>query len=320
MPRLVAKRPLAFISRHGRTCPMSSSSRDQPCSGCAHQERLGRRRFLGLLSAGLGLVLAGCTPKGIAAARARGSRSTGAPSETLPDAPVAPILNATGGPPLNLGAIPPAHPGSPQIISQAPAPTQQIALTVDDGYCADCITQYVAFVQRSGIHITFSPNGTFGPLWTPHVDVLRPLIAGGQVQIANHTWDHANLLALTDSAVLDELNHNESWIQSTFGITSRPYFRPPYGYHDSRIDRLAAGLGYTKVLMWNGSFGDSEAISPDQLISLAQQYLQPGTIMLGHANHPTILSLFPQVQAIIAQRNLHPVTLDEMFGTSRTIG
>jgi peptidoglycan-N-acetylglucosamine deacetylase len=42
--------------------------------------------------------------------------------------------------------------------------------------------------------------------------------------------------------------------------------------------------------------------------------------MLGHANHPTILSLFPQVQAIIAQRNLQPVTLDEMFGTSRVIG
>jgi peptidoglycan-N-acetylglucosamine deacetylase len=300
--------------------PMSSSSHDQPCSGCAHQERLGRRRFLGFLSAGLGLALAGCTSKALGIVRPHAARAASGTTTTLPDAPIAPIVNATGGPPLNLGIVPPAHPGAPQVISQAPAPTRQIALTVDDGYCADCITQYVAFVQQSGIHITFSPNGTFGPLWTPHVDVMRPLIAAGQVQIANHTWDHANLLTLSNSAVLDELNRNEAWVQSTFGITSRPYFRPPYGYHDTRIDNLAAGQGYTKVLMWNGSFGDSEAITPDQLISLAQQYLQPGTIMLGHANHPTILSLFPQVQAIIAQRNLQPVTLDEMFGTSRVIG
>jgi hypothetical protein len=42
--------------------------------------------------------------------------------------------------------------------------------------------------------------------------------------------------------------------------------------------------------------------------------------MLGHANHPTILSLFDQIQALIADRGLQPVTLDEMFGTSRAAG
>ncbi|HEY6624126.1 MAG TPA: hypothetical protein VIX85_09860 [Acidimicrobiales bacterium] len=73
-------------------------------------------------------------------------------------------------------------------------------------------------------------------------------------------------------------------------------------------------------MMWNGSFGDSEVISPQQLMNLAQQYLTPGTIVLGHLNHPTVLSLFGQIQALIAERNLDPVTLDEMFGTSRVTG
>ena len=39
--------------------------------------------------------------------------------------------------------------------------------------------------------------------------------------------------------------------------------------------------------------------------------------MLGHANHPTVLGLFDQIQQLIGQRGLTPVTLDEMFGTSR---
>ena len=79
-------------------------------------------------------------------------------------------------------------------------------------------------------------------------------------------------------------------------------------------------IAYTQILMWNGSFGDSTVISPQQLIGLAEQYLTPGTIMLGHLNHPTILSLFGQIQSIINDRNLQPVTLDEMFGTSRVTG
>ena len=36
--------------------------------------------------------------------------------------------------------------------------------------------------------------------------------------------------------------------------------------------------------------------------------------------HPTVLDLFPRIQEIIAERDLQPVTLDEMFGTSRATG
>jgi hypothetical protein len=42
--------------------------------------------------------------------------------------------------------------------------------------------------------------------------------------------------------------------------------------------------------------------------------------MLGHANHPTVLGLFDQIMTLINQRNLTPVTMDEMFGTSRATG
>jgi hypothetical protein len=73
-------------------------------------------------------------------------------------------------------------------------------------------------------------------------------------------------------------------------------------------------------MLWNGSYSDSEVITPEFLMSMAQKYLQPGVIMLGHANHPTVLGLFDQITNLIKQRNLTPVTLDEMFGTSRATG
>ena len=72
--------------------------------------------------------------------------------------------------------------------------------------------------------------------------------------------------------------------------------------------------------MWNGTLGDATAISPQALLALAQRYLTAGRIVLGHLNHPTVLDLFPRIQEIIAERDLQPVTLDEMFGTSRATG
>jgi peptidoglycan/xylan/chitin deacetylase (PgdA/CDA1 family) len=222
---------------------------------------------------------------------------------------------------LTLPPIPPPHPAPARVISAAPAPTQQIALTIDDGYCGECIARYVEFAQQSGVHITFNPNGVFGQLWAPPiVAAVRDMAAKRQVQIGNHTWNHANLLGLSNAAIASEISRNENWIQQTFGMTARPYFRPPYGKYNQRVTEVAANLGYTRILMWNGTLGDATEESPTQLIALAEQYMQPGTILLGHLNHPTVLSLFDQLQQIIASRHLQPVTLDEMFATSRATG
>jgi hypothetical protein len=83
---------------------------------------------------------------------------------------------------------------------------------------------------------------------------------------------------------------------------------------------VAGNLGYTKSVLWDGSYSDSEVITPQFLMSQAQKYLKPGVIMLGHANHPAVLGLFGQIMDLIKQRGLVPVTLDEMFGTSRATG
>lgn len=47
------------------------------------------------------------------------------------------------------------------------------------------------------------------------------------------------------------------------------------------------------------------------------RYLQPGTIMLGHANHPTVIGLLDDLLDLIRSRALSPVTLDEMFHITR---
>ncbi len=219
-----------------------------------------------------------------------------------------------------LPAIPPPRPGQPRVVSKAPGPTSQVVLTVDDGYCAECVAGYVDFAVRTGTHLTFLPNGTYSKFWAPHAARLRPLIAAGQVQIANHTWSHKDVTKLADGAIRDEIKRNDGWIEETFGITGRPYFRPPYGTHNARTDGVAASLGYTSILLWNGTLGDATVESPQELLDLADKWIQAGAIVLGHANHPTVLGLFDQITQIISKRGLQPVTLDAMLGSSRATG
>jgi peptidoglycan-N-acetylglucosamine deacetylase len=288
---------------------------------CPHCLDLDRRALLGLLGLGVASVLAGCDidPHSAAMAadqvhpRPHPARTSATAALTTPAPPS----------PTALPPIPSPVPGPSRIFWQGPraaAAARQVAITIDDGYCAACAQAYAALAQATGIRVTFNPNGCYGEIWTPLAKTLKPLIEAGQVQIGNHTFNHWWLTELTDAQITAQLEQNEEWIEQTYGITARPWWRPPYGAYDERTNELAAAIGYTNVLMWNGSYGDSTPLRPRAILALAREYLHPGVVMLGHANHPQVTHIFPQLAEIVASRGLHPVTLDEMFGTSRSTG
>lgn len=298
---------------------------------CPSCRGINRRALLGLLGLGITGVLAGCEVKpgraATAASHVPAAHEHAAPRPatrsanalaTTPHAGVTPTTLPTTLPP-----IPPPVPGPAEVIWQGPAASvtaRQVAITIDDGFCADCARAYAALAEGTGIHLTFNPNGCYSEIWNPLAKTLRPLIEAGQVQIGNHTFNHWWLTELSDAQITSQLERNEDWIEKTYGITARPWWRPPYGAYDARTNELAASIGYTNVLMWNGSYGDSEPIRPREILALARQYLRAGVVMLGHANYPQVTRIFPRLAKIVAARGLHPVTLDEMFGTSRSTG
>jgi peptidoglycan-N-acetylglucosamine deacetylase len=285
---------------------------------CPQCRGIDRRTLVSLFGLGVASILTGCDKSGRAAPAAIRVRPAPKPARTSP----ARTLPATTSP-ATLPPIPRPVPGRSQVIWQGPAAAvaaRQIAITIDDGFCAECAQAYSALAKATGIHITFNPNGCYDYIWTPLAKTLKPLIEAGQVQIGNHTFNHWWLTRLPDREVTAQLERNEEWIERTYGITGRPWWRPPYGAYDERTNELAASIGYTNVLMWNGSWGDSTLLEPRVLLMLAREYLHPGVVMLGHANYPTVTHLFPEIAKIIASRDLHPVTLDEMFGTSRSTG
>jgi peptidoglycan-N-acetylglucosamine deacetylase len=281
-----------------------------------------RRTFLAVLAVGVAGALAGCaSDAGAGAAPPATSTDTGTPTPS--PTPTEPPLPFPRSAPLPLPAIPKRHPGEPETFTTSPhgpGSTPQVALTIDDGLDPETVAGYVDFAQRTGIPLTFNPNGVYRGIWEPHVETLKPLIECGQVQIGNHTYSHEDLTQMSNGHIRADIERNDEWIEKTFGITARPWFRPPFGFHSPRTDEVVAELGYTRILMWEGSFGDARLLTPRVWLEQAQQWLTAGRIVLGHANHPTVTHLFDRMVTLIKHRHLQPVTLDTMFGTSREVG
>ena len=277
-----------------------------------------RRVFLSAVAGGAVLMLAGCAgrmgwdyfPTADPGAPVRPSSTP----EVIPlTAPPAPTPTASpdpiplqGPPQLTKVALPTG------AITKLPGRGALLAWTVDDGIDADVVLKYIQFAAATGTRLTFFLNGA-DPGWTTHAALLRPLVASGQVQLGNHTWDHPNLTKLSDSRVVAELQRNHDFIATTYGVDARPYFRPPYGFRNARVDRLAASIGYTTPVLWYGSLSDSGLITPDQVVSFATQWFLPGHIIIGHANFTPVTTVFRQLSAIIHERGLQTVTLNDVF-------
>jgi peptidoglycan/xylan/chitin deacetylase (PgdA/CDA1 family) len=191
--------------------------------------------------------------------------------------------------------------------------TRRIALTIDDGLDLDALAGYVALCERTGLQLSFCAVGVAQRNWDRLAPRIRALVERGQVQMVNHTYSHRPLVGMTDDQIRADLLRADDWIQASFGVSARPYVRPPDGLYDARTQAAAAGVGYTRTLLWQGSFGDASPVSAPRLMAAARGALHPGAVVLGHANAPEVTRLYPQILALIRSRNLTPVTVDQLF-------
>jgi peptidoglycan/xylan/chitin deacetylase (PgdA/CDA1 family) len=266
-----------------------------------------RRSFLLLLAAGLTAAAAG---RGTEAPQIpRDARAAG-PAEPAPVAPrpveAIPVSDSAA---LPAPQLPPVG-----VVSALPGPGSQIALTIDDGTSTEVVAAFAALAAGTGIRLTFFPNGRYDS-WRENAPALRPLVESGQVALGNHTWSHPDLTTLDDAAVAEEIGRNRDFLRDTFGVGDSSFFRPPYGARDERIDRIAAELGHPTVVMWNGTLDDAGPVSGEQLVAAAQSWFTASAIVVGHANAPTVTTVFDRLLAVLEERRLSTVTLADVWAT-----
>lgn len=308
-------------------------------SGDSARASIGRRELLrqvgtfGLGAVGfgvLGLGMTGCTPsaaEGTHRASAGGSASGSASATASASSAATPSASATGtatgtaSPTAAASKTATATSSNPVPEARAwtgpqtglPGEGKYIAWTVDDGADPEVVRAYAEFAHRTGTRLTFFINGQY-PAFKQHRDLLLPLVKSGQLQIANHTYSHAALTSLTDEQIVRELTRNDEEIMRLFGVSSKPYFRPPYGYYDARVLAAAASCGFTRPVLWYGSLADSSNISSAEVYAYAEKYALAQHIVIGHLNYRGVVSELDRIRALLDQRGLTTVTIRDYYG------
>ena len=255
-----------------------------------------RRQFLLALAAGL-----------TGAALARGTSGL---VDTDP-APVAAPTPAAAVRPAGVEGVV-AVPPPTGVVDRLPGEGTSLALTIDDGTNTEVVAAFAALAADTGVRLTFFPNGCYRS-WEDNARLLRPLVDSGQVAFGNHTWSHPDLTTLGDDEVVEEITRNQTFLRSTFGVRDTPFFRPPFGAHTARTDRIAVDLGHPTIAMWNGTLDDSRVITGDELMAAARRWFTAQTIVVGHANHPTVTTVFDDLLALLEERRLRTVTLADVW-------
>ncbi len=276
-----------------------------------------RRMFVTAAAASAGSVLAGCARRP-ALEMAVSSPASPTPSEVGPR----PTPFGHGSMPSLVppsGSIPPlpATKGpvpAGKAITEIPVPGPYLAWTVDDGTDPAVVAAYAQMAEQTGNRLTFFLNGN-QPAWTMHAQRLRPMVESGQVQLGNHTWSHPDLRTLSVQGVQDQLQRNEDFIRSTYGLSSKPFYRPPFGRVNATVRSAAAAIGFTAPTLWYGSLSDSSVLTPGQVAAFADQWFGAGRIVIGHANHPGVIGAMQHLVDLVAQRGLRTVTLRDVFVT-----
>jgi peptidoglycan/xylan/chitin deacetylase (PgdA/CDA1 family) len=264
-----------------------------------------RRQFLLALAAGLAGAAVGRGAAGLV-------DTSPAPRAT----PLDPAAASTVEVPAPDPAAPPTSPVTPPVgvVQSLPGEGTSLALTIDDGTSTDVVAAFAAFAIATGTRLTFFPNGCYRS-WEENATVLRPLIESGQVALGNHTWSPPDLTTLGNREVAEEIGRNRDFLRSVLGVDDSPFFRPPFGLRNQRIDRIAADHGHPTVVMWDATLEDSRVLTAAELMAAARKWFAAQRIVVGHANHATVTTVYGDLLALIAERGLHTVTLADVWAT-----
>lgn len=188
-----------------------------------------------------------------------------------------------------------------------------MAWTIDDGSSAEAIKAYLKFARGHYVKLSFFITSGYAG-WRSNEAEIRDLLGKGLLQLANHTATHADLSKLSAKSIQNQLMRCHHYITDTFGVDPRPYFRPPFGAYNQTVVRAAADIGYSKMVLWNGTLADSSTSTKAFGVRKhAKSSFRDGKILLTHANRMLVPDMLPELYELMRQRGLNLVKINEVI-------
>jgi delta-lactam-biosynthetic de-N-acetylase len=214
----------------------------------------------------------------------------------------------TPQPTLSSCSTPPGvQPVSSAEIALGNTNERHIALTFDAGGPSEPTARILDILAKHHVHSTFFITGDWANL---NPDLVRRIHNEGH-EIGNHTMNHPDLRTLSDPRVCTELNQAEQVISSLTGVTTQPYYRPPYGGRDTRVRTLAAQIGYRTVYWTIDTLDWQTTATPDSITKIVMENIKNGAIVLMHAGSQVESQTLDELMKKIEQMGYQMVTVSQ---------
>jgi len=183
-------------------------------------------------------------------------------------------------------------------ISRGNPAKKQIIFTFDAGAGINSLQKILEVTKQHNVNVTFFSTGKFAQ---NHPELIKQITAGGH-EIFNHTYSHPYLTQLTDEQIKAELDEADQIISDLTGVTTKPYFRPPYGDRNAHVLEIAANEGYQSVF-WSLDALDWMAGKTDQEVKdRIFANLKNGEIILMHVGDNITGSILNEVFTYVENR------------------
>jgi len=210
--------------------------------------------------------------------------------------------------------------GPATVVSHGPRGTSQIALTFDMGGRLDPAVDIVQWLIDHDVHATLFPTGKAGTTTDQGRAALQLAATRPDLfAFANHSWDHPDFTTLSAAEMADQLQTTEDAIRELIGVSTAPWFRPPFGAWTFAVREGVGAAGWSRLVMWDvdtidwKSTADGGPTAHD-IVTRVLANGQGGSIVLMHLGGWHTLDALPDLLAGLQSRGLTPVTLPEMLG------
>lgn len=197
-------------------------------------------------------------------------------------------------------------------LPPAAAQRGEVAITLDDGPDPEVTPRVLDILDHHNAKATFF---CIGALAERHPDLCREVVRRGHV-IENHSQRHKMLFSMFGPLnIYREIRYAQDTLTRITGQTPR-FFRPPAGLRNPLLDAMLPCLGL-HLVSWSRRGFDTRETDPEVVLKKLSHGLKGGDILLLHDGNaartptgtPVILHVLPRLLDILAQANLHPVTL-----------
>ncbi len=256
-----------------------------------------RGRSLLVAGLALGIVLVGCA-------------KTAPPPAPVPK-PAAPPAAASAALPADLGlgdwTVPERYRGELVTKRVRYFPRKLLALTFDDGPNPTITPQVLKTLAAHHAHATFF---VLGENAEGHRGLLRQMADAGHA-VGSHSYHH--LYKASTEVAKWNLEKTAAVIERSTG--RRPtLFRPPGGFTNGALARLAREQGYA-VILWTISSADTTKIGPPVIARNIIHTPNPGDIVLMHdgSGHARTAQALPQILEELGAAGFQFVTVPELL-------